>query len=168
MANFDAIFDENLQEDEQSSRVSEENVQVTLEPVVIRGVGHMTVFGLNSKFDVEFQQALSAKVAPEEYKATVTRVNRVLSKTMPVNVRWLLCGCICCCCTLGMSMWPVVCLNKRTRHSINKVLDAENNHLYHKLGLHWRLNKQRCNSSNMMEYVLLVEFLPKEQILRPD
>lgn len=168
MANFDAIFDENLQEDEQSSRVSDENVQVTVEPVVIRGVGHMTVFGLNSKFDVEFQQALSAKVAPEEYKATVTRVNRVLSKTMPVNVRWLLCGCICCCCTLGMSMWPVVCLNKRTRHSINKVLDAENNHLYHKLGLHWRLNKQRCNSSNMMEYVLLVEFLPKEQILRPD
>lgn len=43
MANFDAIFDENLQEDEQSSRVSDENVQVTLEPVVIRGVGHMTV-----------------------------------------------------------------------------------------------------------------------------
>ncbi|PFX33397.1 cysteine-rich hydrophobic domain-containing protein 2-like [Stylophora pistillata] len=168
MANFDAIFDENLREDEQSSRVSDENVQVTPEPVVIRGVGHMTVFGLNSKFDAEFQQPLSAKVAPEEYKATVTRVNRVLSKTMPVNVRWLLCGCICCCCTLGMSMWPVVCLNKRTRHSINKVLDAENNHLYHKLGLHWRLNKQKCNSSNMMEYVLLVEFLPKEQILRPD
>ena len=53
------------------------------------------------------------QVAPEEYKATVTRVNRVLCKTMPVNVRWLLCGCICCCCTLGMSMWPVVCLNKR-------------------------------------------------------
>jgi len=168
MANFDAIFDENLQEDEQSSRVSDEHVQVTPEPVVVRGVGHMTVFGLNSKFDVEFQQGLSAKVAPEEYKATVTRVNRVLSKTMPVNVRWLLCGCICCCCTLGMSMWPVVCLNKRTRYSINKVLDAENCHLYHKLGLHWRLHKQRCNSSNMMEYVLLVEFLPKEQILRPD
>ena len=58
-----------------------------------------------------------AQVAPEEYKATVTRVNRVLSKTMPVNVRWLLCGCLCCCCTLGMSLWPVVCLNKRvSRH----------------------------------------------------
>jgi len=35
---------------------------VTPEPVVVRGVGHMTVFGLNSKFDVEFQQGLSAKV----------------------------------------------------------------------------------------------------------
>ena len=53
------------------------------------------------------------QVAPEEYKATISRVNRVLSNTMPVNVRWLFCGCICCCCTLGMSMWPVVCLNKR-------------------------------------------------------
>ena len=52
-------------------------------------------------------------MAPEEYKATIGRVNRVLNKNMPVNVRWLLCGCICCCCTLGMSMWPVICLNKR-------------------------------------------------------
>lgn len=43
MANFDAIFDENLQEDEQVSQVSDELVQVTPEPVVIRGVGHMTV-----------------------------------------------------------------------------------------------------------------------------
>lgn len=56
-------------------------------------------------------------MAPEEFKATITRVNRVLSKTMPSNVRWLLCGCICCCCTLGISMWPVVCLNKRVSMS---------------------------------------------------
>lgn len=44
MANFDAIFDENLQEDERDSRASDEHVQVTPEPVVIRGVGHMTVW----------------------------------------------------------------------------------------------------------------------------
>lgn len=66
---------------------------------------------VQGKFRILFMPTL--QVAPEEYKATVMRVNRVLSKTMPVNVRWLLCGCICCCCTLGMSMWPVVCLNKR-------------------------------------------------------
>lgn len=77
---------------------------------------------------------------------------------MTVNVRWWLCGCICCCCTLGMSLWPVVCLNKRvhlhhgvlitnsiidilrcfififqTRHTINKVLDSENVNFYHKV-----------------------------------
>ena len=46
-------------------------------------------------------------------KATVTRVNVTLRKALPVNVRWLLFGCLCCCCTLGCSMWPVVCLSKR-------------------------------------------------------
>ncbi|KXJ19452.1 cysteine-rich hydrophobic domain-containing protein 2 [Exaiptasia diaphana] len=167
MANFDAIFDENI-ESEADSRISDDYVPIQKDPVVVRGVGHMTIFGLNSKFDSSFPQGLSAKVAPEEFKETITRVNRVLSKTMPINVRWLLCGCICCCCTLGISMWPVVCLNKRTRHSLNKILDAENCHLYHKLGLHWRLTKQKCNNSNMKEYVLLIEFIPMTNILRPD
>ena len=48
-------------------------------------------------------------------QATVTRVNVTLRKALPVNVRWLLFGCLCCCCTLGCSMWPVVCLSKRVR-----------------------------------------------------
>ena len=77
---------------------------------------------------------MHARVAPEEYKATITRVNSTLRKTLPVNVRWLFClflftsyqlfvyflnvrwlfcGCLCCCCTLGCSMWPVICLSKR-------------------------------------------------------
>ena len=36
---------------------------------------------------------------------------------------------------------------------MNKLLEWENSRLYHKLGLHWRLTKQRCDSSSMMEYV---------------
>ncbi|XP_076315809.1 cysteine-rich hydrophobic domain-containing protein 2-like [Tachypleus tridentatus] len=115
-------------------------------------------FGLSNRFDSEFPSPLSAKVAPEEYKATMSRVNSVLKKTLPVNVKWLLCGCVCCCCTLGCSLWPVICLSKRTRHSIEKVLDWENSHLYHKLGLHWRLGKQRKDSTTMMEYVSISEF----------
>lgn len=54
-----------------------------------------------------------SQVAPEEYKATILRINSVLKKSLPVNVKWLFCGCICCCCTLGCSLWPVVCLSKR-------------------------------------------------------
>jgi len=50
------------------------------------------------------------QVAPEEFKDTVLRINSTLKKALPVNVKWLLCGCICCCCTLGCSLWPVVCL----------------------------------------------------------
>lgn len=56
------------------------------------------------------------QVAPEEFKASINRVNGCLRKTLPVNVRWLLCGCLCCCCTLGFSLWPVICLSKRVRH----------------------------------------------------
>ncbi|ELW69886.1 Cysteine-rich hydrophobic domain 2 protein [Tupaia chinensis] len=72
------------------------------------------------------------QVAPEEFKASINRVNSCLKKNLPVNVRWLLCGCLCCCCTLGCSMWPVICLSKRTRRSIEKLLEWENNRLYHK------------------------------------
>lgn len=165
MADFDAIFEE----DDDEERANEDSlVSLVPEPVVIRGAGNMTVFGLSNKFDTEFPPTLSAKVAPEEFKATIMRINSVLRKTLPVNVKWLFCGCLCCCCTLGCSLWPVVCLSKRTRHSIEKVLDWENSHLYHKLGLHWKLGKQRCDSNSMMEYVLFIEFIPKLAIHRPD
>lgn len=107
-------------------------------------------------------------MAPEEFKTSIGRVNSCLKKALPVNVKWLLCGCLCCCCTLGCSLWPVICLNKRTRRSIQKLLEWENNRLYHKLALHWKLTKRKCETSNMMEYVILIEFLPKYPIFRPD
>ncbi len=78
-------------------------------------------FGLSNRFDTEFPCALHARVAPEEFKATISRVNVTLRKTLPVNVRWLFCGCLCCCCTLGCSMWPVICLSKRVRSSYTHV-----------------------------------------------
>ncbi|XP_040356788.1 cysteine-rich hydrophobic domain-containing protein 2-like [Ixodes scapularis] len=145
MAELDAIYEE----DDEDLRANKDSlVSLVPEPMVIRGAGNMTVFGLRNKFDTEFPPTLSAKVAPEEFKATIVRINSVLRKTLPVNVKWLFCGCLCCCCTLGCSLWPVVCLSKRTRHSIEKVLDWENSHLYHKL--------------------LLIEFIPKLAIHRPD
>ncbi|MXQ88762.1 hypothetical protein E5288_WYG008379 [Bos mutus] len=55
-----------------------------------------------------------------------------------------------------------------TRRSIEKLLEWENNRLYHKLCLHWRLSKRKCETNNMMEYVILIEFLPKTPIFRPD
>ncbi|KAL4230133.1 Cysteine-rich hydrophobic domain-containing protein 2 [Mactra antiquata] len=163
MADFDTIYEET--EDDSN------NVDFVLpvpDPIIVRGAGNITIFGLSNRFNVEFPTSLTGKVAPEEYRETVLRINSTLKKALPVNVKWLLCGCICCCCTLGCSLWPVVCLNKRTRHSIEKVLDWENSHLYNKLGLHWRLSKQRCDSSSMMEYVLKVEYIPKVSIFHPD
>ena len=43
MANFDDIFEENIEEDEQHSRSSEDFVPCIPDPIVIRGVGSMTV-----------------------------------------------------------------------------------------------------------------------------
>ncbi|XP_013009209.1 cysteine-rich hydrophobic domain-containing protein 1 isoform X2 [Cavia porcellus] len=129
--------------------VSEEHLRrYAPDPVLVRGAGHITVFGLSNKFDTEFPSVLTGKVAPEEFKTSIGRVNACLRKALPVNGKWLLCGCLCCCCTLGCSLWPVICLNKRTRRSIQKLLEWENNRLYHK--------------------VILIEVLPKYPIFRPD
>ncbi|CAG0925254.1 unnamed protein product [Notodromas monacha] len=139
------------------------------EPIVIRGCGNVTVFGLSNKFDDEFPPALSGKVAPEEFKGTMSRLNSVLKKTLPINVKWLFCGCLCCCCTLGCSLWPVICLSKRTKSLLEKAIEWENTNLYRKLGLRMKLDKQRCPSNgNLMEYVILIQFVPKLSIHRPD
>lgn len=61
------------------------------------------------------------------------------------------------------------CLLLQTQNTLDKLMEWENSHLYHKLGLHWRLTKQHCDSSSSMrEYVLLIEFIPKVPIYRPD
>ena len=39
---------------------------------------------------------------------------------------------------------------------MEKLLDWENSHLYNKLGLRWKLARQRCDSTLMMEYVSYV------------
>uniref|UniRef100_A0A6B2E8L9 Putative cysteine-rich hydrophobic domain-containing protein 2 n=1 Tax=Phlebotomus kandelakii TaxID=1109342 RepID=A0A6B2E8L9_9DIPT len=165
MADFDAIYEEEIIDEN-----LEDQVHATLvpEPIVIRGAGNMTVFGLSNRFNSEFPSGLVSRVAPEEFKATIGRINAVLKKTLPMNVKWLFCGCMCCCCTLGCSLWPVICLSKRTQNTLDKLLEWENSHLYQKLGLRWRLTKQHCDSNSMMEYVLLIEFIPKIPIYRPD
>ena len=43
----------------------------------------------------------------------------------------------------------------QTRHQLEKQLDWENCHLYSKLGLRWKLARQRCDSSLMMEHVIM-------------
>lgn len=65
--------------------------------------------------------SLRSQVAPEEFKTSISRVNACLKKNLPVNVKWLLCGCLCCCCTVGCSLWPVICLNKRVRTRTSRV-----------------------------------------------
>ncbi|GMT19333.1 hypothetical protein PFISCL1PPCAC_10630 [Pristionchus fissidentatus] len=138
-------------------------------PIVIRGVGQLTMFGLNSRFDMEFPSVLTGRVAPEELMATLSRVNALLKRHINGSARWLLCGLLFCCCSFGCSMWPVVCLNRRTVTAVEKLLEAENSSLYHKLFLHWRLSTRVSQSSHRLsEYVLLIEVIPKAALLMPD
>jgi hypothetical protein len=141
---------------------------VVNEPVIIRGNGNLTVFGLSNQFSTDFPQPLLARLAPEEFCATVEKINGVLKKALPQQMKWIVLGCVCCCCTLGCSMWPVICMSKKTRLSIEKLLDWENSHLYRRLGLKWRLVQMHLDSSSMLEYVLVIDFLPKCHLFLPD
>lgn len=141
---------------------------IVKEPIVIRGAGNLTIFGVCNKFSEQFPSALNAKLAPEEFRDTIKQINSILNKELENSFKWLVVGSLFCCCTLGCSLLPVIYLNKKAKLCINKLLDIENHRLYNKLGLRWRLTKFKCNSNSLFEYVLLVEFLPLRSLYQPD
>lgn len=69
---------------------------------------------------------------------------------------------------LGCSFWPVICLSKKTKLSVEKLLEYENSHLYRRLGLKWKLAQMHLDASAMLEYVIVIEFIPKFQLYVPD
>ena len=141
---------------------------IVKDPVLIRGAGNITIFGVSNRFSEQFPTQLNAKLAPEEFKDTIKQINNILNKELANSLKWLVFGSIFCCCTLGCSLLPVIFMNKKARLSINKLLEMENQRLYLKLGLKWRLAKIKCNSNALLEYVLLIEFLPTILLYQPD
>lgn len=92
------------------------------DPIVIRGNGNMTLFGLSNSFSNTFPSSLLGRVSREEFEATMGQINCLLRKNHSTNAKILLLGCLCCCCSLGCSLlWPTFALSKRTRHSLEKV-----------------------------------------------
>lgn len=141
-----------------------------IEPIIIRGNGNMTLFGLSNTFSTDFPNCLIGHVSKEEFEATMSRINNLLRNHHSTNAKLLIIACLCCCCSFGCSLlWPTLALSKRTRSALEKLLSNENNNLYYKLGLKWKLSKERChNNHSFMEYILIIEFLPKQQIYSPD
>ena len=76
---------------------------------------------MSNRFNTDFPSALKSKVAPEEFNATLSRINDTIMKTFMTNLRWLIGGCLCCCCTFGCSFWPVICLSKRVSRYFIKI-----------------------------------------------
>lgn len=53
--------------------------------------------------------------------------------------------------------------------ALEKTLDYENQQLYNRLGLHWRLARQQIEGSGtLVEYVLVLESLQKIPLNMPD
>lgn len=148
---------------------SASQVVVLRDPVLIRGAGNITIFGICNKFSDQFPTALNSKLAPEEFQDTMRQINSVLSDEVESSLKWLVLGSLFCCCTLGCSFLPVVYMNKRAKSHIEKLLEVENQRLYLKLGLKWRLSKTKYNSVNsLLEYVLVIDFLPNVLLYQPD
>nr|CAH8854074.1 unnamed protein product [Trichobilharzia regenti] len=110
-------------------------------------------FGINNKFKEEFPSELHGKLAPEEFEESIRKINDRLESSLPNHVRWFVCGLLCCCCTAGCSLWPVIHLSRRTRRDLQKILEAENIRLYCNIGLRLSLVKQRSSeTTTLMEY----------------
>lgn len=105
-------------------------------PVRVLPAGNMFLLGLSNGFDTTYPVRLTGKVrcvrrytylrdrfltwatrctcllrmqlAPEEFAATVGKVNAVLERDVPRGVAWFLAGYIVCVCTLGLSLAPAL------------------------------------------------------------
>lgn len=140
------------------------------EPIILRGNGNLTLFGLSNSFSSEFPSALIGRISKEEFDHTMRRINLLLRDQQSLSAKLLFFGGLCCCCSLGFSLvWPSIALKKRSKMSVEKFLASENSRLYSKLGLNLRLAEQRCYSNHaFVEYVLMVEFTPKINLYLPD
>ncbi|RNA42647.1 cysteine-rich hydrophobic domain-containing 2-like [Brachionus plicatilis] len=154
---------------EKSNRKNYQNRQDVFvkDPIIIRGVQNKAIFGLSSQFNEEFPSQLNGILAPEEFRDTLSQINKILSKQLENNFKWLIIGSIFCCCTFGCSILPVVVINNKARMSIKKLLYIENHRLYSRLGIEWKLSKVKCDSNALMEYVIIIDFAPTISLYQP-
>ncbi|XP_066256330.1 cysteine-rich hydrophobic domain-containing protein 2-like [Euwallacea similis] len=137
-----------------------------LNEVLVRGDGTIVLFGVPNHYRLDLPQKLTSRLAPEEFRFTVRRINKLLDTEIIMNFLFFIMGCFLCPCTAGVTMAPVVLLNKRTRNRVRDLLKAENGRLYHNLGLHWSLAKQNFDLN--VEYCLQIEFIVKDPDIGPD
>lgn len=138
------------------------------DPIIIRPNGNVTLFGLSNKFNLEMPNKLLSVIAPDEYRNTIRKINRILKYRISLNFKIFLCSCLCCCCTCGLSLFPSIIMNNHTKEMIRNVLNEENERIYHKLGLHWSFSRHTYGSVPVIEYVILINFLEKDKIYSPD
>ena len=55
-------------------------------PIILKGTGEVTIFGLCCKYDNEFPHQLSGRLAPEEFSKMINRINSALKRSMASQV----------------------------------------------------------------------------------
>lgn len=138
------------------------------DPIVIRPDGNITLFGLTNHFSTDMPSKLLSIIAPDEYKYTIKKLNKVLYRRVSMNFKIFLLSCVCCCCTGGLSLCPSLIMSNHTREKVRIILEKENERIYNKLGMHWTFSKYTYGSLPMVEYVILIHFLNCEKIHTPD
>lgn len=136
--------------------------------IIIRPNGNITLFGLSNHFSTVMPTKLLSVIAPDEYRYTIIRINKVLKRRMSTNFKIFLCNSVCCCCTCGLSLCPSIVINSHTKDMIRNILEEENKRIYHKLGLHWSFSKHTYGSIPMVEYVIFINCLVIDKVCWPD
>ena len=52
----------------------------------IKGIGEITIFGLNCKYENEFPSQLLGRLAPEEFSRMILKINQILKRNVPSQV----------------------------------------------------------------------------------
>ena len=53
----------------------------------LKGIGEITIFGLNCKYENEFPSQLLGRLAPEEFSRMILKINQILKRNVPSQVR---------------------------------------------------------------------------------
>ena len=57
-------------------------------PLILKGIGEITVFGLCCKYESEFPSQLTGRLAPEEFTRMIHRINSHLKRNIPSQVKF--------------------------------------------------------------------------------
>lgn len=87
-------------------------------PVVIPCVGHIVVFGLSNAFDETYPARLAGKLAPDEFRTTIRKINRIVRGALPHIMRCFLLGYVLCCCTAGLTLLPSLIWKAKVRQRV--------------------------------------------------
>lgn len=95
--------------------------------------------GLPIVFDDDFpEETLGKRIQGDEFNMTIININYIIDKNTPCT-GWMVCLSLLCCPTFGLSLIPMFTCGSKTVNLIRAFLDEENEKVYKKYGVFWRL-----------------------------